>query len=104
MMMSTLTDIPPPRISLLSTYFSVHAWYGGGPRIIRKVVPCTRKGVSSETELELFPLNIRICTCDHAGRKRNNHRDFLFSKTALISDVTNELSAEFKIDITKGTH
>jgi ubiquitin C-terminal hydrolase len=108
-------EVIPPAV-----YASVYAWYGGGPRIIRKVVPVikvlatTNSDGSDEssprsdngrpqvaTELELFPLNLRVCSCDYRGKKRNDHKDYLFSKTATVAEMTQELCEARKLEAGK---
>jgi hypothetical protein len=47
---------------------------------------------SSGTEFELFPMTLWIFTCDASGKvDQNRGKDYLFSKSATIADVIQEL-------------
>jgi len=85
-------EVIPPAL-----YRALHLWYGGGAKITRRVV----LGPSGSTELELFPLCLKICTCDNSGKARPVERELLFSKTALIADVALELCVFFGADKNK---
>lgn len=85
-------EVIPPTV-----YNAIHSWYGGGPKIVRRVI----LGPSNSTELELFPVCLRICTCDANGKARDIDRELLFSKTATIAAVCSELCEYRNIDISK---
>jgi ubiquitin C-terminal hydrolase len=75
-------EIVPPEV-----YTALHAWYGGGPRILRKVISAEGGG----SELELFPIILKICTCDRNGMSKVAERELLFSRSATVLGVTQEL-------------
>ena len=85
-------EVIPPAV-----YAAMHAWYGGGPKILRKVVP----SANNSTELELFPLHLRVVTCDNDGKAKLDEKEFLFSKSATIAEMTAELCEAKIIDISK---
>ena len=85
-------EVIPPTV-----YAAMHAWYGGGPRIMRKVVP----SANDSTELELFPLHLRVVTCDNDGKAKLDEKEFLFSKSATIEEMTSELCDAKEIDKSK---
>lgn len=107
-------DILPPAV-----YFALHSWYGGGPRILRRVVPLlspttTPKVLSDAstasvstinfsevTELELYPLCVRVCLCDSNGKELPIERELLFSKTCTVQEMTSDLSRFRRIDESK---
>ncbi len=84
-------EVIPPTV-----YAAVHYWYGGGPKIMRKVV-----ATANGSELELFPLYLRVCTCDSAGKKRLDEKEYLFSKSATIAEVAQELGEVKFVDVQK---
>jgi ubiquitin carboxyl-terminal hydrolase 6/32 len=86
-------EVVPPAV-----YAAVHSWYGGGPKIMRKVVPAVKEGT---TELELFPLFLKVCTCDSSGKPRNDEKEYLFSKTATIADMIEELAESKNLEAAK---
>lgn len=75
-------EVIPPQV-----YTAVHSWYGGGPKVMRRVIHTDAGG----TELELFPISLKICTCDQAGKAKPVERELLFSKTCSLADVAAEL-------------
>jgi len=68
--------VPPP------VWQTLQAWYEGGPSVEREVVRLRGK-----LELELYPLALRVATCDVKGRPRATEREVLFSKAGLMSDL-----------------
>ena len=86
-------EVIPPTV-----YNAIHSWYGGGPKIIRRVIINNTIG---STELELFPICLRICTCDANGKAKDIDRELLFSKTTTIADVCHELCEYRNIDTSK---
>jgi len=84
-------EVIPPAV-----YNAVHYWYGGGPKIMRKVVPA-----SNGTELELFPLFLKVCTCDSSGKMRTDEKEYLFSKSATVSEMAQELGEVKFVELSK---
>eukprot|EP01038_Epipyxis_sp_PR26KG_P004301 gene4301-6097_t len=112
-----LEAIPP------SVFTALQCWYGGGPRISRRVaqivddrneddsnnqLESNMKSSSRErnsmlhtkSELELYPICIRVCRCSTDGRTicTSNgptvtplYRQLLFSRNLSVQDVTVEL-------------
>jgi hypothetical protein len=72
----------------LYIYSALQSWYGGGPRILRKVIESTQgryvetstKSIIIHDELELYPLRLIVCSCDDLGNIGDRQRDLLFSK------------------------
>jgi hypothetical protein len=85
-------EIIPP-----SVYHALQMWYGGGPRIQRKVIYTTIGNIKS-AELELFPLCIKICTCLPDGRAREADREMLVSRMQKVSQIVSDLSDSRNID------
>jgi ubiquitin C-terminal hydrolase len=75
-------EVIPPTV-----YQAVHLWYGGGPKVIRSVI----SNNNSRGELELFPLCLKICTCDNKGKTNESETELLFSKTLTIAEVCKDL-------------
>ena len=84
-------EVIPPAV-----YAAVHYWYGGGPKIMRKVVPA-----GNGTELELFPLFLKVCTCDSSGKMRNDEKEYLFSKSATVAEMAQELGEVKFVELSK---
>ena len=83
-------------------YDAVSSWYGGGPKIVRRVVAIepdlatgdlSARAINS-TELELYPLLLHICTCDKHGHKLSHvEHDIVLSRSTTIEELTKELCA-----------
>jgi hypothetical protein len=86
-------EIIPPSI-----YTSFAAWYGGGPKIVRKVA--ITEGES--TGLELYPLCLKVCHCDNKGKTTDTHTERLFSKTSTVAEMLKELCEWTNIDVSRG--
>eukprot|EP01034_Spumella_vulgaris_P035020 gene35020-43181_t len=72
-----------------TVYSALYAWYGGGPKIVRKVI--ANRGV---TQIEFFPLSLKIVTCDANGRTNSlNVQESLFSKAMTVAEMISELCA-----------
>lgn len=46
------------------------------------------------TELELFPLKLTICSCDHLGRIGNKEKVVLYSRLSTANDILTDLFSE----------
>lgn len=75
-------------------------WYGGGPRILRKVITTMIDNVKA-TELELFPLCLKIATCLPDGRTREPDRDLIISRMLKISEIIRDIANNRNIDSTR---
>ena len=95
-----------------AVYHALYKWYGGGPSIIRKVISTSSSSLSSNVnsntnsntnmnELELFPLYLKISTCDSNGKIKDSYTDILFSRMNLISQLITELSILYNLDESK---
>eukprot|EP00595_Chromulina_sp_UTEXLB2642_P001928 CAMPEP_0196767972 /NCGR_PEP_ID=MMETSP1095-20130614/42186_1 /TAXON_ID=96789 ORGANISM="Chromulina nebulosa, Strain UTEXLB2642" /NCGR_SAMPLE_ID=MMETSP1095 /ASSEMBLY_ACC=CAM_ASM_000446 /LENGTH=832 /DNA_ID=CAMNT_0042136893 /DNA_START=944 /DNA_END=3443 /DNA_ORIENTATION=+ len=83
-----------------NVYTALQMWYSGGPRIQRKVI-LTKRSTLTTSELELFPLCLKICSCDHLGKARDTEREVLFSRMSTVQDVINELSEARRLESTR---
>lgn len=80
-------------------FHAFQAWYGGGPKIIRKVIPQDQMGQDPESlselrpVVELYPLCIRLLYCDEHGKYAENSMTFeqMWSKFAKIEDIVDEI-------------
>ena len=80
------------------TIDSLAAWYGGGPKIIRKIIDS-----GTGLDLEIYPIYVKVATCDTKGRLvENSYIDKLYSKTMYIKDILHELCDNSSVDINKG--
>lgn len=77
-------EVLPP-----AAYTALHSWYGGGPKILRKVI--AGESGSGSADLELFPLCLKICSCDDKGIARSVDRELLFSRNCTVAEVVQQL-------------
>lgn len=85
-------EVLPPAV-----YSALASWYGGGPSIPRKVVTLE----NGASELELYPVHLRVCNCDLKGKTTDGHSDVLFSKSATVRDIVKQLADVSHIDIAR---
>jgi hypothetical protein len=95
--------IPPP------VYLAFESWYGGGPMIIRKVVPVQKYNdndpllTSSSPsnaqlgDIEFFPLKILLCFCDEDGKAAIPSREVLFSRQSKIEEAILDISKQKRL-------
>ena len=95
----------------VNVFAALQSWHGGGPPIYRKVVsglinasgiPREHSGrISNETRvhkrplLELFPLCIRIYTCDNHGHPSQAYpRELLCSQVSSVGSILSKLNVD----------
>lgn len=96
----------------LQVFTALQSWYGGGPPVLRQVVrgllhaggvPREHvgsntggdgSGISQRPLLELFPLCLKVYTCDRQGRPRETYpRELLCSAVSTVADLLARLQA-----------
>eukprot|EP00752_Nemacystus_decipiens_P010349 g9219.t1 len=78
----------PPKV-----WDALQSWYDGGPFLERRVI-----NYHGNLQLELFPLSLKVASCDVKGKPRQFEREMLFSKVAKVSDVAKQLSEANKVE------
>jgi ubiquitin C-terminal hydrolase/Ca2+-binding EF-hand superfamily protein len=87
--------VPQEHYQLLppDAWRALHLWYDGGPAIPRAVVSDPQGHF-----LELYPLAIKVCSCDSRGKPLRLERDMLFSRTATSQQLLEHLSEMLKVE------
>jgi hypothetical protein len=92
----------------VNVFDALHSWYGGGPKVLRKVVSGLRHAAGVPREhvgggvprplLELFPLCLFVYTCDAQGHAVETYpREILRSAVSTVASVI----SYFQVDATK---
>ena len=75
-------------------FAALQAWYGGGPKIVRKVIAPTvsTHSVDTRPNIELFPPVLNIYTCDDTGRTKDSFSmEIMVSRTSTVAGVIDEI-------------
>jgi len=91
----------------VNVFMALQSWYGGGPAVLRRVVcglkhaggvPRDHLGASAAAPrplLELFPLCIRVYTCDKRGHAVETFpRELLCSAVSTVASVIDKLNVD----------
>ena len=79
-----------------SVWSALHSWYGGGPKIYRRVI---ENELTGATEIELYPITLNILVCDSTNKPIEKlERETLYSRTITIGQLAEDLSALKNVD------
>ncbi len=79
-----------------SVWSALHSWYGGGPKIYRRVIENELTGTK---EIELYPIALNILVCHSVSKPIEKlEREALYSQTMTIGQLAEELSSLKNVD------
>ena len=79
-----------------SVWSALHSWYGGGPKIHRRVIENESTGTK---EIELYPISLNILVCHSVSKPLEKlEREALYSQAMTIGQLAEELSSLKNVD------